>query len=77
MTTTTFNEQLGLAADVLVVDADTHRTEPRDLWTSRAPSRYADRVPRVEEVDGRWVLEMVEMKSPKPRVLSMKARLRT
>ncbi len=35
-----------------VIDADTHLTEPHDLWTSRAPARMADRVPRVVDVDG-------------------------
>ncbi len=56
---TSFNEALGLADDVLVIDTDTHLTEPRDLWTSRAPAKYADRVPRVEVVDGRdtWVFD--------------------
>ncbi len=56
-----FNEQLGLPGDVLVVDTDTHLTEPRDLWTSRAPAKYVDRVPRVETVDGRdtWVFDGV------------------
>jgi predicted TIM-barrel fold metal-dependent hydrolase len=42
-----------------VVDADTHITEPHDLWTSRAPAAYRDRVPRVTEVDGgpKWVVD--------------------
>jgi predicted TIM-barrel fold metal-dependent hydrolase len=31
-----------------IIDADTHVTEPADLWTSRVPSRLRDRVPRVE-----------------------------
>ena len=59
----TFNEQLGLPDDVLVVDTDTHLTEPRDLWTARAPAKYADRVPRVEDVDGRptWVFDGLVM----------------
>jgi hypothetical protein len=30
-----------------VVDADTHLSEPWDLWTSRAPKEYVDRVPQV------------------------------
>jgi uncharacterized protein len=44
---------------VRVVDADTHLTEAHDLWTKRAPVAYKDRVPRVEEVDGRptWVVD--------------------
>ena len=59
----TFNEQLGLPDDLLVVDTDTHLTEPRDLWTARAPAKYADRVPRVEDVDGRptWVFDGLVM----------------
>ncbi len=45
--------------DVRVVDADTHLTEAHDLWTSRAPAPYRDRVPHVEEVDGQptWVVD--------------------
>jgi predicted TIM-barrel fold metal-dependent hydrolase len=56
---TSFNATLGLPDDVLVIDTDTHLTEPRDLWTSRAPAKYADRVPRVEHIDGRdtWVFD--------------------
>jgi predicted TIM-barrel fold metal-dependent hydrolase len=44
---------------VKVVDADTHMTERHDLWTSRAPAKYKDRVPRVERIDGatQWVVE--------------------
>jgi uncharacterized protein len=33
---------------VPVVDADTHLAEPYDLWTSRAPARFKDRVPQVK-----------------------------
>ena len=42
-----------------VVDADTHLTEPHDLWTSRAPKAWLDRVPQVREVDGRpmWTID--------------------
>jgi uncharacterized protein len=36
--------------DIQVIDVDTHLTEPHDLWTSRAPQKYRDRVPRVELV---------------------------
>jgi uncharacterized protein len=48
-----------IADDVRVIDADTHLTEAHDLWTKRAPKAYADRVPRVEQVDGRptWVVD--------------------
>jgi predicted TIM-barrel fold metal-dependent hydrolase len=30
-----------------VLDVDTHLTEPADLWTSRAPKKYRELVPRV------------------------------
>jgi predicted TIM-barrel fold metal-dependent hydrolase len=32
----------------LLIDSDTHITEPPDLWTSRVPARWKHRVPRVE-----------------------------
>jgi len=43
----------------LVVDADSHWTEPHDLFTRVAPVAYRDRVPRVEQVDGvpKWVFD--------------------
>jgi uncharacterized protein len=42
-----------------VVDADSHWSEPPDLFTKRAPAGFEDRVPRVEEVDGErmWVFD--------------------
>ncbi len=42
-----------------VIDADTHMTERHDLFTSRAPKGFEDRVPRVTEVDGvpMWTME--------------------
>ena len=48
-----------MQTDLCVIDTDTHITEPHDLWTSRAPSVYKDRVPRVVEVDGveMWALD--------------------
>jgi uncharacterized protein len=48
-----------LAEEVRIVDADAHLTETHDLWVSRAPKGYEDRVPRVEQVEGRptWVLD--------------------
>ncbi len=35
-----------------VIDVDTHLTEPHDLWTSRAPAGWQDRVPQVRDVNG-------------------------
>jgi predicted TIM-barrel fold metal-dependent hydrolase len=48
-----------LLKDTFVVDADSHWTETRDLFTARAPEKYRDRVPRVEVVDGveSWVMD--------------------
>lgn len=37
--------------DIKVVDADTHLTEPHDLWTKRALKGYEDRVPQVQMID--------------------------
>ena len=38
-----------------IVDADTHVTEAHDLWTSRAPARFKDRVPQVKTLGGNLV----------------------
>lgn len=42
---------------LFIVDADSHWTEPHDLFTSRAPAEYRDRMPRVEDINGApmWV----------------------
>jgi len=43
-----------------VIDVDSHWTEPRDLWTSRAPASLRDRALRIERDDRgveRWVVE--------------------
>ena len=45
-----------LLKGVKVVDADTHITEWPDLWTSRAPAGFKDRMPQRKTVDGRMVL---------------------
>lgn len=41
---------------IKIVDCDTHITEAPDLFTSRAPAKYKDKVPYVKRVDGvdRW-----------------------
>ena len=36
-----------LAESIQVIDTDTHVVEPPDLWTSRLPAKYGDRIPRV------------------------------
>ncbi len=51
----------------LIIDADTHLTEPPDVWTTRVPQRYLDHVPHVERNDeGRdvWVLDGTPFSSP-------------
>jgi predicted TIM-barrel fold metal-dependent hydrolase len=60
--------------NIKVIDVDTHLSEPADLWTSRAPEKYKDRMPRVVKAahigvnelgrtasDYRWVVEDVEL----------------
>jgi hypothetical protein len=46
-----------------IIDADTHFTEPYDLWTSRAPEAYKDRVLHIEQRDEgpTWVVDGVEL----------------
>lgn len=43
-----------LLDDIPVVDTDTHLSEWYDLWTSRAPARFKDRVPQVREIGGKF-----------------------
>jgi predicted TIM-barrel fold metal-dependent hydrolase len=42
-----------------LISADSHINEPADLWTSRVPAKWRDRVPRVErfEQGDAWVIE--------------------
>jgi predicted TIM-barrel fold metal-dependent hydrolase len=47
-------------ATELIIDVDTHITEPADTWTARVPARYRDLVPYTERnKDGRdyWYLQ--------------------
>ena len=46
-------------AHPIVIDVDTHLTEPHDLWVSRAPAKWRERVPQVREVNGapHWVVD--------------------
>ncbi len=48
-------------SELFVVDADSHWSEPADLFTKRAPSHLKDRVPHHEDVDGQrmWVMDGV------------------
>jgi len=42
-----------------IIDTDAHITEPLDLWSSRAPAAWRDRLPRVVEVAGKkqWIVD--------------------
>jgi predicted TIM-barrel fold metal-dependent hydrolase len=48
-----------IMGDLQIIDADSHFAEPADLWTSRAPAKFRDRVPQIRTVDGvtSWFLE--------------------
>lgn len=57
--TTTNVAKSAAGSPIRIIDADTHLTEPHDLWTSRAPASLRDRVPQVKVHDGRksWVID--------------------
>lgn len=42
-----------------IIDADTHLTEPHDLWIKRAPAALRDRVPQVKMHEGQmsWIID--------------------
>ena len=46
-------------APIKIIDADTHLTEPHDMWTRRAPAKYRDRVPQVKMHEGvrSWIID--------------------
>ena len=53
-------QTVGMAITYTHLDADTHITEPPDVWTARVPARYRDHVPQVvRDADGNdvWVLD--------------------
>ena len=45
-----------MEAALRVIDADTHLTEPPDLWSARIPARFRDAAPQVrfDEATGTW-----------------------
>ena len=47
-------------AGLKVVDTDTHITEWHDLWTSRAPAKYKNLVPRIVKQDDKFMWVMGE-----------------
>ncbi|MDD2858332.1 MAG: amidohydrolase family protein [Candidatus Nanopelagicales bacterium] len=44
-----------IMGDLRIIDGDSHFSEPADLWTSRAPASYRDRMPKWERVNGQTV----------------------
>lgn len=46
-------------APIKIIDADTHLTEPHDLWIRRAPAKFRDRVPQVKVHEGvrSWIID--------------------
>ena len=44
-----------IMGDLKIIDGDSHFSEPPDLWTSRAPATYKDRMPRWEKMNGQTV----------------------
>jgi uncharacterized protein len=57
--TTTSLESAETKSTIKVIDADTHLTEPHDLWVKRAPAKWRDRVPQVKMHDGKlsWIID--------------------
>jgi predicted TIM-barrel fold metal-dependent hydrolase len=49
------------AHDYRLISADSHLTEPGDLWTSRVEKKFVDRVPRIVHLDkgAAWLMEGV------------------
>lgn len=57
-------EAENVLAGLKLIDSDTHYSEPYDLWTSRAPAKYKDKVPQVRHAsDGKlhWFFNGHEM----------------
>ncbi|MCU1345704.1 MAG: putative amidohydrolase, partial [Acidimicrobiia bacterium] len=48
-----------IMGDLKIIDSDSHFAEPADLWTSRSPAKFRDRVPQMQMVNGvmAWTLE--------------------
>lgn len=59
--TATNNHKIDSVASerIKIIDADTHLTEPHDMWTKRAPASIRDRVPQVKMLNGvrSWVID--------------------
>jgi predicted TIM-barrel fold metal-dependent hydrolase len=48
-------------AELSIIDVDSHVTEPADLWTSRLPGKWGDKIPHVrwdeDSQEERWFVE--------------------
>jgi len=52
--------RMSILSKIPIFDIDTHFTEPKDLWTSRAPAKYKERVMHVRrDASGQdsWFIE--------------------
>lgn len=58
MTTETLDRPQAKSS-IKIIDADTHLTEPHDMWIKRAPASIRDRVPQVKMLNGVrcWVID--------------------
>jgi predicted TIM-barrel fold metal-dependent hydrolase len=50
-TQTATTDPTDVLAGLKVIDADTHFSEPHDLWEKRAPAKYKERLPIVRKTD--------------------------
>lgn len=50
--------------DYRLISVDGHYNEPGDLWTSRVPAEYRDRVPRIDSFDegDAWAMEGTDLR---------------
>ncbi|MEO6122725.1 MAG: amidohydrolase family protein [Ilumatobacteraceae bacterium] len=53
------DQKTGVPTDLQFIDADSHWTEPADLWSARVPETMRDRVPHLQRHHGRdsWILD--------------------
>ncbi len=54
-----------------VIDADTHITEPPDVWTSRVASKWGDKVPHLARVGGKDVWMVAGKPATPPGIVTM------
>ncbi len=54
-----------------VIDTDTHITEPPDVWTSRVPKKWGEKIPHIKRVGGKDVWFVGEKPSAPPGIVTM------